>query len=487
MYLKKSDFSVLEGSRMITVQKGLTLTDQILYVQQLAKKHHHPMLFSYVVELEKKDSLHLFSLIKNFETDREHFFWSTPERDFILCGIGIELTIENDLEDDRRFYTVEAMWNEWKSYTYKFGSGQYGTGPLLFGGYAFDPKKRFQSGKWCEFSNARFHLPQFMITKRNDQWFLTINKIISENEQLNRYAEQIKHYIKLASADYSFEEERVNCVHMNEFYKNDWLQTVEKATADIKGGCFEKVVLARDVLRTYDGPLSSGSLLYQLEKNQQTSFLFSFQIGEKCFLGATPERLIKKDGKVVYSACLAGSIKRGESEEEDEQLGQTLLTDSKNLHEHEVVVRMISKAFEDCCTNIEKPAQPQLLKTKNIQHLFTPILGTIRNGYSIIDLVAKLHPTPALGGYPKQEAMQFIREEEPMERGWYASPIGWMDFEDNGEFVVAIRSGLIEKKNAYLFAGCGIVEHSNPKEELIETQIKLGPMIDALGGTSGEK
>lgn len=143
---------------------------------------------------------------------------------------------------------------------------------------------------------------------------------------------------------------------------------------------------------------------------------------------------------------------------------------------------MIHDSFLSSCSDVKKPAGPQLYKTKSVQHLYTPITGHLKTSASLFDLIEKLHPTPALGGAPQQKAVEIIADIEPMTRGWYAAPIGWMDGRENGEFVVAIRSGLIEGKSARLFAGCGIVEDSDPRSEYEETQIKLKPMISALGG-----
>ncbi|WP_243385952.1 isochorismate synthase [Bacillus kexueae] len=472
---------------MITVQRRFSLLEEIKKTQEMAKKHQHPMLFSYAVQIEQKDPLQLFALIDQLKPDWEHFFWTTPDRDFLLCGFGVEMSIENQYRDESRYYTVEAIWNEWKAYTYKTGINQYGTGPLLFGGFSFDPKKMKKTEKWDDFTSAKFHLPQVLITKDENKWFITLNKVVSEQEQPLLYEEQLELWLKIINEDSHLFKQQAKVKETMVFHEKEWIQAVEKATSAIKRGSFEKVVLARDVLVSFDSPLSIGSILYRLEENQKSSFLFSFQVGDKSFIGATPERLIKKNREKVHSACVAGSIRRGATMKEDESLGAALLADEKNLHEHEVVVRMITNAFEECCSSLKKENRPNLLKTKNIQHLFTPIEGFVRDGYSIMDFVEKLHPTPALGGYPKKESLRFIREEEPMDRGWYASPIGWFDNEDNGEFVVAIRSGLIHQQAAHLFAGCGIVEHSNPNEEWEETEVKLGPMMDALGGLHNEE
>ncbi|MED2930573.1 isochorismate synthase, partial [Bacillus swezeyi] len=180
--------------------------------------------------------------------------------------------------------------------------------------------------------------------------------------------------------------------------------------------------------------------------------------------------------------CLAGSIKRGENEQEDRMLGLELLNDEKNLIEHNIVVNMIFKAFLSNCSHVKKPDKPGLYKTKNVQHLYTPVVGKMNEESSLFHLIEQLHPTPALGGAPQHKAVEVIRNIEPLSRGWYAAPAGWIDMRGNGEFAVAIRSGLIESKEARLFAGCGIVADSDPALEYEETQMKLKPMLSALGG-----
>jgi menaquinone-specific isochorismate synthase len=118
---------------------------------------------------------------------------------------------------------------------------------------------------------------------------------------------------------------------------------------------------------------------------------------------------------------------------------------------------------------------------RDIQHLYTPVIGESRHAVSLFSLVERLHPTPALGGTPRDKALEMIREIEPLDRGWYAAPIGWIDALENGEFAVAIRSGLLQGREASIFAGCGVVGDSEPLSEYEETKVKLKPMLSALG------
>ena len=143
---------------------------------------------------------------------------------------------------------------------------------------------------------------------------------------------------------------------------------------------------------------------------------------------------------------------------------------------------MIKGAIEDTCSEVDIPSEPRLLKLRHIQHLYTPVKGKPNLGTSLLMLVERLHPTPALGGVPTTSAMLKIREVEDMDRGFYGGPIGWLDYQGNGEFAVAIRSGLIQENEASIFAGCGVVENSEPESEYEETKIKFKPMLSALGG-----
>ena len=197
--------------------------------------------------------------------------------------------------------------------------------------------------------------------------------------------------------------------------------------------------------------------------------------------------LSKKREKKSFPTCLAGSIARGDTLESDEKLGEALLEDEKNRFEHQLVVESIEDALKPFCNELTIPTSPQLMKLKDIQHLYTPVIGQASEHTSLLNLVEKLHPTPALGGVPRDKALHVIRQEEEMDRGLYAGPIGWMDAYGNGEYAVALRAGVLQRDKAYLYAGCGIVADSEPESELKETQMKFRPMLRALGGTDHDE
>ncbi|MED4610509.1 isochorismate synthase MenF [Bacillus subtilis] len=465
-----------------TVQR--TFRKEVLHALHKAKEVNHAVLISYSRQIESLDPLSFFNYgAKKYTGNR--FFWSDPESELTIVGLGKEAVFQTNQKNSERYREVFEQWERFKKtafHIYEEEKLQHSAvGPVLFGGFSFDPCEE-RGSQWDHFSEGDFFVPALMLTMTAEGPFLTVNRWVSGGEDAEAVLEGLKAFAaEFMVPDFKQEDQAVIAA-AEELDKDDWLKAIETATSQIKEKQYDKVVLARELLLTFDGPIQIEPVLKTLVDDQQTSYVFAIEQEGKTFVGASPERLIKRDGGTVMSSCLAGSIKRGVNEEDDRRIGLELLNDEKNLLEHDIVVGMIHNAFVSSCSEVEKPDGPVLYKTKSVQHLFTPIVGQLRESASIFDLIEKLHPTPALGGAPQEKAVDVIRKIEPMSRGWYAAPIGWIDSQDNGEFAVAIRSGLIEGSTARLFAGCGIVEDSEPISEYEETQIKLKPMISALGG-----
>jgi isochorismate synthase len=255
----------------------------------------------------------------------------------------------------------------------------------------------------------------------------------------------------------------------------------------IQHGAFEKVVLARDIQVKLDDPSTAFDVsltLQRLRESYPAAYVFAIQRGERFFVGATPERLVQAQDGQIHTMALAGSARRGETIAEDTQLGRELLQSEKNNNEHVIVVAMVREALKNHCINVRVSAAPQLLKLKNVQHLMTPIAGELIPGRCILDVLADLHPTPAVGGFPRHAALAAIRETEMLDRGWYAGPLGWIGANGHGEFAVALRSGLIDGGKATLFAGCGIVSNSDPQTEYAESNLKFRVMLRGLGSSN---
>ena len=465
---------------MVTIQES-ELKEGILLAIDRAKNDGRPILVSEVRQIAPIDPL-LFYYTGKERFYGERFFWKDPSDEIYLAGNGIINQFQSDQATDR-FFHVEKAWkrfieNALIDNPYK----ENGVGPLMFGGFSFDPSKE-KSGLWSKYGDALFHLSKYMLSVIKGKTYLTTNVVCTQHDDLSLYHKVMQEREELLnSIPLSMSSELPHLSDMKEISPESWKETVAEILPDLEKGSLKKVVLARELRLFFEEPAEPEAALSHLNKAQHESFIFSFESNGDSFIGASPERLVKKQGKNIFSTCLAGSIGRGKTEEEDRALGDQLLSDQKNLIEHHYVVEMIREALEETCKRVEMPDQPQLLKIRDIQHLYTPVVGISKEDASLIQMVERLHPTPALGGLPKYEAVEKIRSVEELDRGFYAAPLGWMDYKGNGEFAVAIRSALLQGKEASLFAGCGVVSDSDPESEFLETSLKFRPMLNALGG-----
>jgi menaquinone-specific isochorismate synthase len=257
-----------------------------------------------------------------------------------------------------------------------------------------------------------------------------------------------------------------------------WEQAVISAVRRIKAGQLRKVVLARDLLATASEPIDIRILLARLAARAPGCFTFA------CagLVGATPELLIRREGRDVSSLVLAGTMARGGSKADDEALSAALLASAKNAEEHQYSVDSVRDRLTPLCTTLSVDPAPFLLQMADYQHLATRVTGELAGDAPALALAAALHPTAAICGTPTLTALALIRELEGMDRGRYSGPVGWVDSRGNGEWGIALRCGEIEGSRARLFAGCGIVAGSQPESELAETETKFRPMRRALEG-----
>lgn len=410
----------------------------------------------------------------------KRMFWQNREKTFTMVGLGHAHILEA-LNPHGRFEEVKS---EWQSLCRQIVNEEPDVQPILFGGFSFDPLNKTQS-VWTNFPQAYFAVPAFQLVIKDDRAYVSIHLVTKKTESFNDFEALRKERDRLIHAAQVSElkkYEKPLVTKRTEIKKDDYLASIRKVTEVIKAKQAEKVVISRALKLDFAKPLSAASALYQASEEQPESFLFGLEAGSQFFFGATPERLVKVKDRQALSTCLAGSIPRGRTVERDTQLGEELLSDKKNRSEHQYVVSMISKVFGAHSTHVTVPKTPKLMKIRDIQHLYTPVEGELMPGSTLLDLVRDLHPTPALGGEPKQEALSLIRQYETMNRGYYAAPVGWIDAKGNGEFAVAIRSALLNETEAYLYAGGGIVEDSTPEAEYDETWVKFRPMLRALGG-----
>jgi len=409
-------------------------------------------------------------------------------------------------------------------------------GPRLFGGFAFRAH-RSDAGTWAAFPTAYFVLPRYQLTRVGRWAWLTVNRLLEPGADPQRALQALEDEMRLletiatgrnghaspvspslcssviagraqsapaGSGDPVAKQRMVRprspqawqsaandfdlpAAHSPSPEPEDlvdaeaWQRGVVGAVERIRRGELDKVVLAQACRIRTAQPVDAPAVLERLAARYPDCYRFLIEpMPGHAFYGATPELLAEVRGTIVRTVALAGSIHRGRSPEEDAALGARLLHSSKDRHEHALVVEAIQEHLLPLVTRLYVPGQPGLLRLSNIQHLQTVIRGELGQACGVLPVVEALHPTPAVGGTPRDAALRLIDETEPFSRGWYAAPVGWIDSRGNGLFAVALRSALSVGNETWLYAGAGIVADSDPEREWKEVRLKFRPVLEAL-------
>ncbi len=356
--------------------------------------------------------------------------------------------------------------------------------PRLCGGFAFQDDFT-PDNTWSVFSPAHFILPHFQFAHAGGVAYLTANALIpaadDPAEHLRGLRDALMTRLAAVAPAPLHLPGRLRLTYPLSF--DAWRDMLAAAGAAIAEGQLEKVVLSRVCEARAESAIDAAAALPYLNERYADCYRFLFEpLPHHAFFGATPELLIAKQGDRIATMALAGSAARGRSVVEDDALATQLLHSAKDRHEHQLVVAAIGRQLAGPTDDLSIPAEPMVLRLRNIHHLLTAIEGTLHTPtMGILPLVRLLHPTPAMGGVPVGEALAFLRRAEPAPRGWYAAPIGWLDSHGDGVFAVAIRSAVTQHERAWLYAGAGIVADSAAEREWAETELKFRPMLGALG------
>jgi menaquinone-specific isochorismate synthase len=354
------------------------------------------------------------------------------------------------------------------------------TRPRLLGGFSFDPDYE-QSPPWEAFPAASFVLPRMQLTRGADETWLTVTRCGDEatpkavERELDDAVETLTELPRMRPSNGrpGVRDTRIRPA------KAEWTDAVERVANRIEDDGLRKVVLATKMEVDLETTIDIPSVLERLRRTYPNCYRFLLQPnGHGSFFGPPPERLVKLTGNTVETEALAGSVPRGETPASDAEHARSLLEDEKLQHEQRLVVDAIRDELDRFGT-VEEGAQ-DVRKLTNIQHLQTPITARLDEQTHVLELVEALHPTPAVGGLPRDQALEVIAETETFERGWYAAPVGWFDAAGDGEFAVGIRSGVASDRSATLYAGNGIVADSDPHAEWNEIQPKYRPILDEL-------
>ncbi len=442
--------------------------------------------FSLSFSIPKVDTLAV--LEQNKGKDHFEYYWEKPSENIAISAAGEVARIK--ATGPQRFRTASSQGKSLIQKIFHFSSLEHSNAaPHLFGGFSFHEHN--VSKHWRTFGAASFTLPQWSIIVDGELTLLTITLELvglnNRDEVLRKLTEHLAElddvcdahsYSKKVEGDTEFKFEVPTQV--SEDFKA-WKNAVEKATLQIEKGVYDKIVLARELRIPLSSPIVDTHILNRLRHQYPDCYSFLIkQNNEASFIGCTPERLASFRSDFILTEGLAGSTPRGKTASEDARLESELLNSDKDLNEHQIVLQAIQDNLSQYAETLMIPDKPGIKKLSNVQHLYTPVRAQISEGVSKTEVLKNLHPTPAVGGFPRDKAVPFISKFEHFDRGWYAAPIGWINAHGNGEFAVGIRSGLIKNDEVRFYAGCGIVEGSQPEKEWEETNLKFIPMLSAL-------
>ena len=412
-------------------------------------------------------------------------WWSLEQPDrggSALATLGRVRSLEATGPD--RFAAVADAWRSAVAdAAVAVGEDVAGPGLRAVGGFAFADDGG-STPLWSGFAPAALAVPAVALTRGDGRAHLTVATEVAPDDVAEEAAERVhRRLAELRAGPLPLldpaptRRPRVASVAPPEHF----VAAVGRAVERIRAGDLEKVVLAREVdVHAPDGH-DPGALLGVLREAFPSCYVFAAGTGEATFLGATPELLVRREGQRASTVALAGSIRRSADPAVDDHLAEQLRHSAKDREEHEIVARRIERTLRSHAVWVT-PGDAEVVRIANIQHLATPIRAQLAEALGAVDLVGALHPTPAVGGEPRDAALPLIPALEGLDRGWYGGALGWVDAAEDGEFCVALRCALIRGEVARCYAGGGIVADSDPAAELAETEVKLETLLPLLAG-----
>lgn len=398
-------------------------------------------------------------------------YWRDREGAFVMGGVGIAA---------KQFQRNNRNLGKFIQRIRKHLRPEY---PRLryYGGMRFDTVKA-RAQEWKAFGGLHFVIPAIELGQKGNVSYLACNALVpSLLEKKSTIATMCEQLEALQFPDVLPHASNPPIVSREDFPdQEDWCALVDGLLEKLDGDELKKIVLARKSVFTLDGQVDPVPLLRRLTEHTTRSYHFCFQLSHStAFIGASPERLFKRQSSYLQSEALAGTRPRGKSPEEDAALGDELLHSDKERREHGYVLDHVRAIFDTHCRAVRGGDRPELLILRHCQHLLSRIEGMLSRPDCDDVLLEELHPTPAVGGVPTQQAVDLIRASEPTERGWYAGPVGWIGY-DATEFAVAIRSALVVDDTVSVHSGAGIVAGSEPEAEWAEIENKMTNFLNVL-------
>lgn len=388
------------------------------------------------------------------------FYWRSDCRDIEIAALGAVATV--DARGRSRFADAAAALRQLVADTEHCDASL----PLAVGGFAFgddDP-----TALWAGFPALRFFVPRVLWIRLGGVRRMVITSPVSQQQTP---ACLLASQFHRSGTEISSEGED----------SASWRLRVDQAVDSIRSGRIEKVVLARRRSVETATAVPASALLRNLAESRPECFTFLLRWSGRTFLGSSPERLLRLDQGEIQADALAGTAARGLSKPHDETLARELFASPKERREHRIVADAIRDALAPVATDIRVADEPVVLSLPEAHHLHTPVTAKHGSGApaGLLEIAARLHPTPAVCGAPRDKAFAQLAAEEP-DRGWYGGAVGWIGAEGDGELAVSLRAALLENNRAHVWAGAGIVEGSDSQRELDETERKMRSILPFL-------
>lgn len=442
-----------------------------------AVRDGRPKLVSISLAVDALDPLAVLESI--FEPGEPHFYTERPGMESAIAGA--EIAVAHEARGADRFAAVQRFIDNTLADTIAVGDvlAPFG-GPHFFASFAFADET--EPGE--PFPAAHVFVPRWQVARAGATTTAVANLLVTVDADLTALADRVwRAHGKFTGFRYreAPEGEPLPPLQFTTHEAGDYRVAVDRALERISAGEFTKIVLARVQQLAANQPLHPLRMLNGLRQRFPDCYAFSLANGRgPSFIGASPERLVRVSKGTLETEALAGSTRRGDGASEDAALASALLRSEKELREQREVLDDIVARLAPFGLALEFPPQPQLRRLANVQHLHTPVRAALPENVRLLDVLAALHPTPAVGGSPRAAALARIRELEGFPRGLYAGALGWLDARGGGEFFVGIRSALIAGSTARVYAGAGVVAGSTPEKEFAETELKFKAILDAL-------
>ncbi|AKG22316.1 isochorismate synthase [Calothrix sp. 336/3] len=450
----------------------------LLTAQRYCLKNDCLQIASIALEIDQVDPL--LVLEKFAQANQLYFYWENKVKQEAIAAL--ESVEKLHISGSERFTKSEDFIKFCIKNIISFGcQDKLFSRPLFFCSFSF----------FCEnsqlnypFSPATIFLPRWQVAVKDNRCLLVANLKIDAQVDIEKLlknlwqkieAIQALKYSKIVLDNYQHKFQQKFVATPEEFKSS-----VFSALETINAHQLRKVVLANALDVKSHRQFSLVQSLEKLRQSHPNCYIFATSNGQgQNFIGASPERLISIYNQQLITDALAGSAPRGKTSEEDRINANRLLNNEKERHEHYLVIDFITQSLSQLGL-LPQFLAPRLRQLSNIQHLWTPISALVPNTVHPLQIVTQLHPTPAVAGATREVACREIRRYENFERGLYAAPLGWIDTKGNCEFIVGIRSALIDGDRSRLYAGAGIVAGSNPEKELAEIQLKFQALLKGL-------